>query len=153
MDWIGFDPKLWMFSRGIDDIIHDVIEAWMTMSQNLENVYSMALRKLSFSQELIFAIYIWSGWKLRWTASILDESALFFDIGALASLKWINQRDVRGIVAFGLGQFRQAIKRGGAEKYAEFEEDPYFGLYSQGLAQFLEKLILGEDSWHGVRDK
>ncbi|RLG02333.1 MAG: hypothetical protein DRN54_04750, partial [Thaumarchaeota archaeon] len=33
---------------------------------------------------------------------------------------------------------------------AELESNPYFRLYSQGLAQFAEILVLGADSWHGA---
>ncbi|MEM1839500.1 MAG: hypothetical protein QXM84_00665 [Nitrososphaerota archaeon] len=137
----------------IDAVIHDLIEAWMTTLQSLEDVYSAASRRLGFPREPIFAIYVGSGWKSRWIASILDEAALFIGLGALATLKWIDQRDVRGVLAFGLGQLRQAMERGGAERYAELEENPYFRLYSQGLAQFLEKLILAEDSWHGIAEE
>lgn len=137
----------------IDDLIHDLIEVWMIFLQNVGEVYSMALERLEFPETPIIEIYLGSGWKPRWVSSILDRPALFFDLGALASLSWVDRESVRGVIAFGLGQFRQAVERGGAERYAMLEENPYFQLYSQGLAQFLEKLILGEDSWHGVRER
>lgn len=134
----------------LDELIHDIIEAWMTFLQNIDEVYSMASEKLEISQAPIMAIYVGSGWKPRWTASILDRPALFFDLGGIASLKWMDQRNLRGLMAFGLGQFQQALARGGAERCAELERNPYFKLYSQGLAQFAETLILGADSWHGA---
>ena len=134
----------------LDDLIHDIIEAWMTFLQNIDEVYSMASERLELPQAPIIAIYVGSGWKPRWTASILDRPALFFDLGGIASLKWMDQWNLRGLIAFGLGQFRQALARGGAERYAELESNPYFRLYSQGLAQFAEILILGADSWHGA---
>ncbi len=134
----------------LDHMIHDIIEAWMTFVQNLDEVCSMASKKLELSEAPILAIYVGSGWKPRWTASILDKSALFFDLGGIASLKWMDEHNMRGLMAFGLGQLHQALARGGAERYAELEKNPYFRLYSQGLAQFAENLILGTDSWHGA---
>lgn len=134
----------------LDDLIHGIIEAWMIFLQNIDEVYSMASEKLKLPQTPIIAIYVGSGWKPRWTASVLDRPALFFDLGGIASLKWIDQQNLRGLIAFGLGQFRQVLVRGGAERYAELESNPYFMLYSQGLAQFAEILILGADSWHGA---
>jgi len=153
--WRGLDrlqPRVASILSRLDELIHDVIEAWMTALQNLEDVYLIASRRLGFPYEPIFALYVGSGWKSRWAASILDEAALFLDLGALASLKWVDQQNIRGLIAFGIGQLRHAVEMGGVERYAELEEDPFFRLYSQGLAQFLEKLILGEDSWHGVME-
>lgn len=66
----------------------------MIMAQSLEDVYYIASVKLRFPSEPTLAIYVGSGWKFSWIASILDETALFLDLGALAMLKWINQRDV-----------------------------------------------------------
>ncbi len=134
----------------IDHIIHDVIETWMIFLQNVSDIYLTALRKFEIPQAPTIAIYVGSGWKPRWTASILDKPALFFDLGGIASLKWIDEHNVRGVMAFSLGQLRQASARGGAEKYAELERNPYFRLYSQGLAQFVENFILDKDSWHGI---
>lgn len=152
--WRGFESlKSHMIENvlpGIDGLIHEVIEGWMNLLQNLDTVYEKASRKLEFIRPPIIEIYVGSGWKSRWVSSILDEPALFLDLGGLAELGWSDNHNIRGVLAFGLGQLHHALARGGAEELAKLEEDPFLRLYSQGYAQFLENLVLEEDSWHGT---
>jgi len=128
--WRGLDclqPRVAHILSRLDEMIHNVIEAWMIVLQSLGDVYLIASKRLGLPQEPLFALYVGSGWKSRWTGSILDEAALFLDLGALASLKWVDQQNIRGLIAFGIGQLRQAVERGGVERYAELEEDPSSG--------------------------
>ena len=134
----------------LDELIHGLIEAWMNFLQNVDQVCILASERLGFRRPPIIGIYVGSGWKSRIVSSILDEPMLFIDLGGLASLGWVGGRDVRGVVAFGLGQLHHAIARGGAQEIEKLESDPFTRLYAQGYAQFSENLILGEDSWHGL---
>ncbi|MCD6420873.1 MAG: hypothetical protein J7L17_00490 [Thaumarchaeota archaeon] len=136
----------------LDELIHDLIEVWMNFLQNVDQVCMLASERIEFQKPPIIGIYVGSGWKPRLVSSILDEPMLFIDLGGLASLGWIGEREVRGVIAFGLGQLHHAIARGGVKELERLESDPFTMLYIQGYAQFLGNLILGAESWHGLEE-
>lgn len=126
----------------LDLLIHDIIEAWMQVLQNLEAVYSLAADTLPSRLDPIFAIYVASGWRRDWITSILGKPAILIDLGGLAEVNWVSEDKIRGMIAFNLGILYHALKRGGVDKYRELETDPFFRLYSEGFSQLMEHLIL-----------
>jgi hypothetical protein len=44
------------------------------------------------------------------------------------------------------------MEKGGTERYSKTRGELLFKLYSQGLAQFIEKLILGDSSWYDITE-
>jgi len=132
----------------LDLMIHDIIEAWMLILQNLEAVYSLAAEVLPSHLDPIFAIYVASGWRRDWIASILGKPAVFIDLGGLAEVNWVSEDKIRGMLAFNLGTLYHALRRGGVEKFRKLEADPFFRLYSEGFAQLTEHLILNLEFSH-----
>jgi len=126
----------------LDSRIHDIIEAWMLLLQNLESVYSLAADALGVHLDPVFAIYVASGWRSDWITSILGKPAILIDVGGLAEVGWISEEKIRGMIAFNLGLLYHALRRGGVEKFRKLEADPFFRLYSEGFAQLIEHITL-----------
>jgi len=137
----------------INDLIHGIIEGWMTFLENFEDVYSLAVEEFQENLEPIFAIYVGSGWRPRWTSMILDKPALIIDLGSVAELKLTGRSEMRGLLAFNLGHLYHMWKRDELNRLKESREDPFFRLYAEGFAQLSEHLILKRESWHMVRSE
>jgi len=133
----------------LDQLIHEIIEAWMNFLGAFDEISSRAVEMLGIRLKPLVALYIGSGWKKTIT-TILDVPVLLFDLGGLAELGWISERAVRGLIAFTFGQLYHMQQRGGVTVLEKLEHDPFFRLYSEGLAQLSEHQILRRESWHGV---
>ena len=125
----------------------------MTFLENFEDVYSLAVEEFQENLEPIFAIYVGSGWRPRWTSMILDKPALIIDLGSVAELKLTGRSEMRGLLAFNLGHLYHMWKRDELNRLKESREDPFFRLYAEGFAQLSEHLILKRESWHMVRSE
>jgi len=133
----------------LDQRIHDIIEAWMSFLGVFDKVSSKAAERLGIRLRAFAALYVGSGWKKPLTA-ILDVPALLFDLGGIAELGWISEEKVKGLLAFTFGQLYHMDRRGGLRNLEKLEKDPFFRLYSEGIAQISEHFILKGESWHGI---
>ena len=132
----------------LDEWIHDMIEAWMNIRANAEDISSRARRSLKTNLDPIMVLYVGSGCGAGWATIISGKPAILLGLENIADLGWISEERIRGLIAHEFGHLYHMELRGEWGRFEELEEDPYFQLYSEGFAQYCEHLIMGYRSWH-----
>ena len=129
----------------IDSHIHEIIEGWMTFLENFEEIRGRAEALLRPHTTTMTILYVGSGWKRSPVASVLSLPILLFDLGALAELGWITGDKIRRELAFAFGKLYHALARGVLE-LENLEKNPFFRLYSEGVAQLVGSMLLEKGS-------
>jgi len=132
----------------LDEWIHDIIEAWMNIRANAEDVFSRARISLKTDLDPLIVLYVGSGCGAGWATTVSDKPAILLGLENIADLGWISEEKIRGLIAHEFGHLYHMKLRGEWSKFEELEKDPYFQLYSEGFAQYCEHLIMGYRSWH-----
>ncbi len=132
----------------LDQDIHWILEAWMQMLHVVGGVVGRAAERIGLEREPVTVVYYGPGCGAGWATTLLGEPALLLDTGMAAQLGWVSEERVGGLIAHELGHLRHMELRGEWEEFEEREGDPYFQLYSEGLAQAYEHVIMGKESWH-----
>jgi len=135
----------------LDQKIHDILEAWMQMLYVVGGLEEAAGR-IGLGRRPVIVVYYGSGCGAGWATTLLGEPALLLDAGMAAQLGWISEERVKGLVAHELGHLRHMELRGEWMEFEEREGNPYFQLYSEGVAQAYEHIIMGRESWHMAPD-
>jgi len=132
----------------IDELIHEIFEAWMITLEVAEDVCSRAADLFKLDLDPIIVIYVGSGCGAGWATTISNHPAVLLGLENAAELGWITEEKLKGLIAHELGHLHHMKLRRGWIEIEEAEKDPYFQLYVEGFAQLCEHLILGHDSWH-----
>ena len=132
----------------LDEWIHDIIEAWMNIRANAEDVFSRARISLKTDLDPLIVLYVGSGCGAGWATTVSDKPAILLGLENIADLGWISEERIRGLIAHEFGHLYHMKLRGEWSTFEELEKDPYFQLYSEGFAQYCEHLIMGYRSWH-----
>jgi hypothetical protein len=127
-------------------------EAWQGLRKLCGPVYERAVRVLSVDLDVTFVIYVGLGCGAGWATRYQGKPACLFGLETIAELGWHTPKRLEGLIAHELGHLIHEAWRGEGE-LEKLEEDPWFRLYSEGFAQRLEHVILGQESWHQAQDE
>ena len=109
-------------------------------------VYERAQATLGFAQPLTFVIYVGIGCGAGWATMYQDNAAILFGLENIAEEGWDDVVVLRGMIAHEIGHlwhFEQRARAGLAPG-----KGPWWDLYTEGLAQRCEHVIVGQESWH-----
>ncbi|RLG00979.1 MAG: hypothetical protein DRN49_02215 [Thaumarchaeota archaeon] len=132
----------------LDGWIHEIIEAWMNIRANAEDVLSKARTSLKNDLDPLIVLYVGSGCGAGWATIMLNKPAILLGLESIADLGWSSEEKLKGLIAHEFGHLYHMKLRGEWSRFEELEKDPYFQLYSEGFAQYCEHLIMGYRSWH-----
>ncbi|MFC1997612.1 hypothetical protein ACFLXI_08420 [Chloroflexota bacterium] len=118
--------------------------------QNLIKVCEPVFRKsqqlFTLECEVIIVIYVGIGCGAGWVTSYQDSPAILFGLENVAKCGWSNRDAISGLVAHEFGHLiHEQLRRRNQKTNGS---GPWWQLYSEGFAQYCERMILRSDSWH-----
>ncbi len=126
-------------------------EAWQGLQTLCGLVYEQATQALNIELDVVFVIYVGLGCGAGWATRYQGRPACLLGLESIAELGWHTPEKLEGLIAHELGHLIHEAWRG--EALEPLEGDPWFQLYSEGFAQRLEHVILGQESWHAAQDE
>ena len=101
----------------------------------------------------LVVLYVGIGCGAGWATRYQERPACLMGLEMIAQSNWHTPDHLEGLLAHELGHLLHMAWRDEWETFAQAEKDPLFLLYSEGFAQRCEGHILGQPSWHMVRDE
>lgn len=101
-----------------------------------------------------FVVYVGLECGAGWATTYEGTPACLLGLEAIANLGWQTETQLAGLITHELGHLAHIVwrARAGVSDLEESESDPLFLLYSEGFAQRVEHVALGQDRWH-MRDE
>ena len=109
-------------------------------------IWQKARNKFELDFGVTFVIYVGIGCGAGWATIFRDKPAVLFGLENIAECGWAKAKTIEGLIAHEIGHLAHQYWR----KQAGLDNDssPWWQLYSEGLAQRFEHIVLGRDSWH-----
>ena len=121
-------------------------EAHENLLASFVPVYSKAREVLRFESDVVVVIYVGIGCGAGWVTPFRGLPAILFGLENIAECGWSGTQSITSIVAHEIGHLVHDHWREQSGKPRG--SGPWWQLYSEGLAQRCEHLILGKDTWH-----
>ena len=109
-------------------------------------VLRRAAEALGFREEVVAVVHVGIGCGAGWATDYGGRPAVLFGLEMIAELGWDVPERLEGLCAHELGHLIHRAWRG--EPLEPLEERPAGLLYTEGLAQRLEGLLLGREPFH-----
>ncbi len=126
-------------------------EARTRLARLWSEVTARARQTIGLEQDLLAIVHVGIGCGAGWATMYRGRPAVLFGLENIAELGWRTVERLEGLIAHELGHLAHAAWRG--EPLEPVEEDPLGLLYAEGLAQRLEGVIVGRESWHLAPDE
>jgi hypothetical protein len=121
-------------------------QAHQNLTQVWAPVLAAAREALDFESSVTFVVYVGIGCGAGWATRFRGTPAVLFGLENIAECGWSERQALRGLVAHEIGHLAHEGWR--AEREMPQGSGPWWQLYSEGLAQRCEHLVLGADTWH-----
>lgn len=137
-------------SERIFPALPERLAAMQTARDNLlgvcSNIYGRCQQVVHFEQDLVCVIYVGLGCGAGWADEYNGKLAILFGLENIAEEGWQNQDSLEGLMAHELGHLVHFEWRKQTDR--QDEDSPWWQLYTEGFAQYCEKIIVGKQSWH-----
>ena len=114
-----------------------------------ESIYEKALDSLGVSTPATFVIHVGIGCGAGWVTRFQGSPAILFGLENIAECGWQEKEAITGLVAHEMGHLAHTTWREGHQQ--SMGSGPWWQLYEEGFAQYLESLLVGDQRWHQVQ--
>jgi hypothetical protein len=137
-------PPLWERRGAMEGARRRIVPLW-------GEVLTRTREAIGLEGEVLAVVHVGIGCGAGWATTYQGRPAVLFGLENIAELGWHVADRLEGLIAHELGHVAHSAWRG--EPLEPVEEDPFGLLYSEGIAQRLEGVILGRESWHLAQDE
>jgi hypothetical protein len=130
----------------LDQGLPDMIEIHRQLPGICQEIYRLAVDRLALTFEMIALFYVGIGCGAGWVTTYDNKPAILFGLENIAGEGWTKARTLRGFIAHEMGHIAHFHWRDQAGLAKG--EGPFWQLYSEGFAQWIEQLLIGAPSWH-----
>jgi len=123
-------------------------EARDNIVQIYESTNLNAAKRLGIDFNVTFVVYVGIGCGAGWATTYDKQPSVLLGLENIAEERWHRKSKLRGLMCHEIGHLAHMKWRGQWRTFEKAEEDPLFGLYSEGFAQRCEHRILGKETWH-----
>lgn len=113
-----------------------------------QSVFDQAQERLGFDLDVTILIYVGIGCGAGWVTTYAGQPAILMGLENIAEEGWTDAETLAGLLAHEIGHvvhFYWMEENGRA-----IGEGPWHQLYVEGVAQYMEHLVLGRDTWHMI---
>ncbi len=115
------------------------------------DVLARARTTIGLETHIQGVVHVGIGCGAGWVTTYDGRPACLLGLENIAELGWHTEERLRGLLAHELGHVAHSVCRG--ESLEHIESDPIGLLYTEGVAQRMEGLILAQESWHLAPDE
>ncbi|MCP4429274.1 MAG: hypothetical protein GY803_32725 [Chloroflexi bacterium] len=123
-------------------------EAYERLRPLIQPIFTQAQEKLEVELDVVIVIYVGIGCGAGWVTTYAGQPAILFGLENIAEEGWLDEEALVGLLAHEIGHvvhFHWLDENGRVPG-----EDPWHQLYNEGVAQHIEHLVLGRDTWHMI---
>ncbi|MHB9031567.1 MAG: hypothetical protein ACYC6L_00825 [Anaerolineae bacterium] len=130
----------------LDKSMPEIFAAHQILTACAPTVVACARARLPGFFPVTLVYYVGVGLGAGWAAYLEGRPAILYGLENIAACRWANALAISGLTAHEYAHLWHMERR--RERGLSRAPEPWWSLYEEGLAAFIENYVLGRPSWH-----